>query len=124
MGCDGMSYYDDQEEAWFANDCKGSPSDYDPYDADSWPEDRRSPTPNKEELTLLKTLEDAAKDKGLKCSCHGNGHFQIRAGRKVVNWYPLSKRQMAYENVSGEKRFRLSAAQVVEFALERKEVTA
>jgi hypothetical protein len=24
-----MSYFDDQEESWFANDCKGSPSDYD-----------------------------------------------------------------------------------------------
>ena len=24
-----MSVYDDQEEDWFANDCKGSPSDYD-----------------------------------------------------------------------------------------------
>jgi hypothetical protein len=26
-----MSYYDDQEDAWFANDCKGSPDEYDPY---------------------------------------------------------------------------------------------
>jgi hypothetical protein len=33
-----VSYFDDQEEAWFANDCKGSPSDYDPFDADSWPQ--------------------------------------------------------------------------------------
>jgi hypothetical protein len=33
-----MTYFDDQEDAWFENDCKGSPSDYDPYDADSWPQ--------------------------------------------------------------------------------------
>ena len=26
-----MSYFDDQEDAWFANDCKGSPDQYDPY---------------------------------------------------------------------------------------------
>jgi len=23
-----MSYFDDQEEAWFENDCKGDPTDY------------------------------------------------------------------------------------------------
>lgn len=42
-----MSYYDDQEEAWLANDCKGSPSDYDPYDADSWPSQERKARPPK-----------------------------------------------------------------------------
>jgi hypothetical protein len=26
-----MSYYEDQEDAWFENNCKGVPSDYDPY---------------------------------------------------------------------------------------------
>ena len=25
---DGMSFFEDQEEDWYANDCKGSPSDY------------------------------------------------------------------------------------------------
>lgn len=44
-----MSYYEDQEECWYANDCKGSPSDYDPHDADSWPEEKvkHTPPPNK-----------------------------------------------------------------------------
>ena len=32
-----MTYFEDQEEAWFANDCKGRIEDYDPFDADSWP---------------------------------------------------------------------------------------
>jgi hypothetical protein len=32
-----MSYFEDQEDAWFDNDCKGSPDQYDPYDPDSWP---------------------------------------------------------------------------------------
>jgi hypothetical protein len=26
-----MSYFEDQEDAWFANDCKGSPDEYNPY---------------------------------------------------------------------------------------------
>lgn len=44
-----MSYFDDQEEAWFANDCKGRIEDYDPYDEDSWPQDKPKhvPPPNK-----------------------------------------------------------------------------
>jgi len=32
-----MSYFEEQEDAWMENDCKGSPEDYDPFDADSWP---------------------------------------------------------------------------------------
>lgn len=32
-----MSYYEDQEDAWMENDCKGSPDQYNPHDPDSWP---------------------------------------------------------------------------------------
>src|ERR1700722_19973985 len=44
-----MSYFDDQEECWLANDCKGNISDYDPYDADNWPDEKvkHTPPPNK-----------------------------------------------------------------------------
>ena len=35
-----MSYFDDQEDAWFANDCKGRIEDYDPFDPGSWPEEK------------------------------------------------------------------------------------
>jgi len=35
-----MSYFDDQEEAWFANDCKGRIEDYDPFDPGNFVEDR------------------------------------------------------------------------------------
>lgn len=44
-----MSYFDDQEDCWFANDCKGDISDYDPHDADSWPQEKpkHTPPPNK-----------------------------------------------------------------------------
>lgn len=41
-----MSYFDDQEEAWYENDCQGSPSDYDPFDPDSWPKsNKKRPQP-------------------------------------------------------------------------------
>lgn len=32
-----MSFFEDQEDAWFENDCIGEISDYDPHDPDSWP---------------------------------------------------------------------------------------
>jgi hypothetical protein len=119
-----MSYFEDQEDAWLENDCKGSPSDYDPFDADSWPGKHSGPDPNDDETALLKKLEAAANGKGLKCSCHGNGHFQVRAGRKIINWYPYSKRQTVYDAATGEKRFGLSVQKVIEFALEKEKVQA
>ena len=33
-----MSYFDDQEDAWMANDCKGSPDQYNPFDPTQWPQ--------------------------------------------------------------------------------------
>ena len=117
-----MSYFEDQYEAWMANDCKGRVEDYDPYDADTWDTSRDVPTPDKEESHLLKKLELKVKDKGLKVQFHGNGHFQVRAGRKIINWYPLSKRQTAYDTLTGETRFGLTPEQVVNFALEKVEV--
>jgi hypothetical protein len=32
-----MSYFEDQEDAWLENDCKGRIEDYNPFDPDSWP---------------------------------------------------------------------------------------
>lgn len=119
-----MSYFDDQEECWFANDCKGRLEDYDPYDADNWPDAHLAPMPNKEELELLARLVSMASGKGLKCTCCGNGHFQIRAGRKVINWYPYSKKLTAYDNVTGDKRYRQTIEQVIAFALEKVEEPA
>jgi hypothetical protein len=113
-----VSYFEDQEDCWLANNCKGRLEDYDPYDADNWPGSHRSLTPNKEELAFLANLVAATSGKGLKCACCGNGHFQIRAGRKVINWYPNSKKQTAYDNFTGEKRFHLTMEQVIAFALE------
>jgi hypothetical protein len=36
-----MSYFEDQEDAWFANNCQGDISDVDPYDPDWKP--KRTP---------------------------------------------------------------------------------
>ena len=113
-----MSYFEDQEECWEANGYKGSPSDYDPYDADNWPGSHSAPAPNDEERKLLAKLQRAAENKGLKCSCHGNGHFQIRSGRRIINWYPYSKKQTAFDNITGEKKRHLTLEQVLAFALE------
>jgi len=33
---EGMSFYEDQEDDWFANDCKGVPSDYYAGDLAPW----------------------------------------------------------------------------------------
>jgi hypothetical protein len=40
-----MSYFDDQEDCWLANDCKGEISDYDPYDGDNCPQEKKTYTP-------------------------------------------------------------------------------
>lgn len=48
-----MSYYEDQEEAWFANNCKGNIEDYDPNDADSWPHDAVMPSNRDRTRNLL-----------------------------------------------------------------------
>ena len=48
-----MSYYDDQEDAWFENNCQGSPSDYDPFDADSWPQARKQSSCRNRSRSLL-----------------------------------------------------------------------
>jgi hypothetical protein len=115
-----MSFFEDQEDDWYANDCKGRIEDYDGA-GNYAPEKGEDLGPSEEDSKILAALQSAAKGKGLKCSSHANGHFQIRAGRRIVNWYPLSRRQMAYENVTGEKRFGLNAKQVVEFALQKVE---
>ena len=113
-----MSFYDDQEDDWFANDCKGDPSDYYAGDIGPWVEtSKREPMLGPEERKILLALNRAAKGKGFKVEYHGNGHFQLRAGRRVINWYPLSKKQTCYDQETAEKRFRLTVAEVVEWVL-------
>ena len=56
-----MSYFEDQEDAWFENDCQGSPSDYDPFDADSWPSAKQETGRNRSRnLLALSKLEEFA----------------------------------------------------------------
>jgi hypothetical protein len=67
-----MSYYDEQEEAWFANDCKGSPSDYDPYDADSWPKKVKRHKPRSKQPLHCLSCGAEIKDNGMCPSASGN----------------------------------------------------
>lgn len=113
-----MSYFEDQEDAWAANDFKGSPDQYDPY-TDGTGLQRATPPPCTAETRVFRQLKKHADGKGLKCFHHGNGHFQLVAGRMKINWYPLSRKQVAYNSLTSEKRYRLNAKQVVEFALEK-----
>ena len=57
-----MSYFEDQENAWMENDCKGNIEDYDPYDADSYPDTRNhdSGFRSRSLLALTKMEEFAA----------------------------------------------------------------
>ena len=57
-----MTYFEDQEDAWFENDCKGNIEDYDPFDADSWPQDKPKSTGNRARnlLALTKVVDFAA----------------------------------------------------------------
>jgi hypothetical protein len=52
-----MSYFEDQEEAWFANDCKGNIEDYNPFDADSWPQGKPPSNRTRNLLALSKLGE-------------------------------------------------------------------
>jgi hypothetical protein len=53
-----MSYFDDQEDAWIENDCKGNIEDYNPFDPDSWP---KKHTPEVIAATVPKTRTEAQK---------------------------------------------------------------
>ena len=57
-----MSFYDDQEDAWYANDCKGNIEDYNPFDADSWPTAQQHTVGNRSRnlLALTKLVDFAA----------------------------------------------------------------
>ena len=56
-----MSYFEDQEECWLANECQGYIEDYDPYDAGSWPRARNLSIGNRtRNLLALSKLEEFA----------------------------------------------------------------
>lgn len=117
-----MSYYDDQYDAWMENDCKGNVENYDPFDPGSWPGRGRPKSSTLDvicESGAFKELLKAADGKGLKVLDCGNGHFQIRAGRRLVNYYPTSKRKIAYANDTGRKKHNASVQDAIAMALEK-----
>jgi hypothetical protein len=59
-----MSYFEDQYDAWMANDCKGRIEDYDPFDAGNWEDMDAKPAPEhnrSRNLLSLSKLEEFAK---------------------------------------------------------------
>ena len=48
-----VTYFEDQEDAWFENDCKGNIEDYNPFDADSWPQGRKQSSGRNRSRSLL-----------------------------------------------------------------------
>jgi hypothetical protein len=55
-----MSYFEDQEDAWYANDCQGSIEDYNPFDEDSWPRGNSGRNRSRNLLALTKIADFAA----------------------------------------------------------------
>lgn len=56
-----MSYFEDQEDAWYENNCQGRIEDIDPYDADSWPAAHKQSIGNRSRsLLALAKLEEFA----------------------------------------------------------------
>jgi hypothetical protein len=41
---------------------------------------------------MFEKLKQACAARALVAKDHGNGHFQIVGGPKIVNWYPFSSR--------------------------------
>lgn len=81
-----MSYFDDQEDAWFENDCKGNIEDYDPFDADSWPQARsqsanRNRSRNLLSLTKVESFAQWAVTQGYKVE-PTKGSYEILRLRK------------------------------------------
>jgi hypothetical protein len=59
-----MSYFEDQYDAWMANDCKGRIEDYDPFDAGNFEDMDETPAVNRNRarnlLALTKVVDFAA----------------------------------------------------------------
>ena len=60
-----MSYFEDQYDAWMANDCKGRVEDYDPFDPGNYEDiDKPKPSPGRNRsrslLALTKLVDFAA----------------------------------------------------------------
>ena len=59
-----MSYFEDQYDAWMANDCKGKVEDYDPFDPGNFEDMDVPPTPDRNRsrslLALTKLVDFAA----------------------------------------------------------------
>ena len=69
-----------------------------------------------EVMAASSVLEKAAAARGLEVVDRGQGHFQIKGGPLLVNYYPLAKRKSAYVAGTTGRRVGVTPEQAVEMA--------
>ena len=67
-------------------------------------------------MGIPKSLEDAAKKRGVKVVDRGSGHLQIVGGPLLVNYYPLAKKHSAYVAGTIGRKVGVTPEQAVEMA--------
>jgi hypothetical protein len=67
-----MSYFEEQEDAWMQNDCRGNIEDYDPYDPDSWPKAVKRHKPRSKQPLHCLSCGEQIGDNGLCPNAVGN----------------------------------------------------
>src|ERR1700685_3143254 len=102
-----MTYFEDQEDAWFANNCKGRIEDYNPYDADTWeteketiPAANRNRTRNLLALTKLVDFAAWAQCQGYKVEPVKGTHEVLRLRKKGLSPVLYFKRDGAQHATS------------------------
>lgn len=69
-------------------------------------------------MTAFEKFLEKCKAKGLQAFDFGNGHWQIRGGAQLVNWYPTSKKRSIYiDKTSGRISFSGTEALAIEAAI-------
>lgn len=76
--------------------------------------------------SILKKAQKLAEQAGLNLVCvnEAGGHYQLRGGPMLVNWYPLSANQTAYVKATKKGVKNATPEQVVKMALSAPEVQA
>ncbi len=75
---------------------------------------------------LINKADKLAGDAGLALVCinKDNGHYQVKGGPMLVNWYPLSANQTAYVKATKKGIKHATPEQVIKMALSAPDVQA
>lgn len=75
---------------------------------------------------LINKVNKLAGDAGLALICvnRDSGHYQVKGGPMLVNWYPLSKNQTAYVKATKKGVKHATPEQVVKMALSAPDMQA